>query len=342
MGLTLEALQVLDTIERRGSFAAAAALLGRVPSAITYTVRKLEEELDVLLFDRRGNRARLTPAGQELLTQGRELLRAADALAQRVQGVASGWEPELRIAADGVIAFDRLRPLIEEFHRLDSPTQLRFSYEVLDGSWDALASGRADLAIGAPADAPHASVQGTRFSVRPLGEVAFVFCVAPHHRLAEMDEPIPMSVLMKDRVVAVADSARALPARTVGLLTGQSVVTVATLEQKVLAQIAGLGIGRLPEPFARPWLRTRQLVEKEVEGPAHVARLAYAWRAGPTGKALQWWLRKLEVARVRSRLLAGPEDATAETATPSRTGGAAAAPPNSRVRNASGQRRVRR
>lgn len=45
--LTLEALRVMDAIDRRGSFAAAADELGRVPSALSYTMQKLEEELDV-------------------------------------------------------------------------------------------------------------------------------------------------------------------------------------------------------------------------------------------------------------------------------------------------------
>ncbi len=42
MRLSLDALLVLDAIERKGSFAAAAHELHRVPSAITYTVQKLE------------------------------------------------------------------------------------------------------------------------------------------------------------------------------------------------------------------------------------------------------------------------------------------------------------
>ena len=54
MKLSLDALSVLDTIDRKGSFAAAAEELHRVPSAITYQVQKLEQDLDVLLFDRRG------------------------------------------------------------------------------------------------------------------------------------------------------------------------------------------------------------------------------------------------------------------------------------------------
>ena len=37
--LTLEALRVMDAIDRRGSFAAAADELGRVPSALSYTMQ---------------------------------------------------------------------------------------------------------------------------------------------------------------------------------------------------------------------------------------------------------------------------------------------------------------
>ena len=47
MKLTLDSLMVLDAIDRRGSFAAAAEELYRVPSAITYSVQKLEQDLNV-------------------------------------------------------------------------------------------------------------------------------------------------------------------------------------------------------------------------------------------------------------------------------------------------------
>src|SRR3954463_5389340 len=136
MDLTLEAIRILDAIDRRRSFAAASAELDRVPSALTYTVRKLEEDLDVLLFDRRGHRAKLTPAGQELLTEGRHLLRAADELEQRVKRTATGWESELRIVMDGIFSFEKMLLLIEEFDKEASGPRLRFSYEVLSGVWE--------------------------------------------------------------------------------------------------------------------------------------------------------------------------------------------------------------
>ncbi len=72
--LTPEALTMMDVIARNGSFAGAARELGKVPSSLTYSVRQLEEALDVLLFDRRSRQATLTAAGQELLDEGRRLL----------------------------------------------------------------------------------------------------------------------------------------------------------------------------------------------------------------------------------------------------------------------------
>ena len=64
MKISLDALQILDAIDARGSFAAAAQALFRVPSALTHAVKKLEVDLGVTLFVRQGRRALLTPAGR--------------------------------------------------------------------------------------------------------------------------------------------------------------------------------------------------------------------------------------------------------------------------------------
>ncbi|MCL7652383.1 LysR family transcriptional regulator, partial [Klebsiella pneumoniae] len=89
--LTLEALRVMDAIDRRGSFAAAADELGRVPSALSYTMQKLEEELDVVLFDRSGHRTKFTNVGRMLLERGRVLLEAADKITTAALAPSRGW-----------------------------------------------------------------------------------------------------------------------------------------------------------------------------------------------------------------------------------------------------------
>jgi DNA-binding transcriptional LysR family regulator len=299
MRLSLDALLVLDAIERKGSFAAAADELHRVPSAITYTVQKLEEDLDVQLFDRRGHRAKLTPAGRELLSEGRHLLRAAGDIESRVKRVATGWEAELRIAYDDVIPVAGILRVIDEFHRDPCPTRIRLGMEVLGGCWDALAGNRADLAIGASGDGP----AGGGYSAREMGSIEWVFAVAPNHPLASAREPVRSEEILAHRAVAAADSARNLPPRTLGLLSGQQTLTVPHLQAKLAAQVMGLGVGNLPRHLAEREAAAGRLVVKRTEESRQQSPLHLAWRTAHRGKALQWFLKRLQRPGVLQELL---------------------------------------
>jgi len=308
MKLTLDSLEVLDAIARKGSFAAAARELDRVPSALTYTVRKLEGDLDVLLFDRRGHRALLTAAGRDLLDEGRRLLDAAAALEARVKRIATGWEPELAIACDDLIDPARLYPLLADFYAEQAAlggagTRVRLMSEVLAGTWDALAAGRADLAVGVSGEAP----PGSGCVQRLLGVPEFVFAIAPSHPLARIKPGAPLAdeLVQAHRAVAIGDTSRSLPQRSTGLMSGQDVLTVPSLRAKVAAQVAGLGCGFLPAFAAQPEVRRRRLVIRAVESPPPVGPLAYAWRARGAGRALRWFTRRLEDVQLRRDLLAG-------------------------------------
>ena len=299
MNLSLEALQVLDAIDRKGSFAAAADDLHRVPSAITYSVRQLEEGLGIELFDRRGHRAVLTAAGRELLAEGRRLLQAAADLECRVQQVAKGWESELRIAVDTLVGLDKIFGAVAEFYAQGTGTRLRFSHEVLGGTWDALASGRADLAIGAPGEAP----AGRNYLTRPLGRVEMVFVAAPFHPIAAEREPLSDATIQGHRAVSIADTSRLLPPRTVGLLSGQDALTVPSLEAKAAAHVAGLGVGFLPRWIAEREALAGRLRILAVEAPRPLVELVSAWRPGQEGKALKWFVKRLEDPLVAAELL---------------------------------------
>lgn len=302
MALTLDSLRVLDAIDRKGSFAAAATEMDRVPSALTYLVRKLEDDLDVLLFDRRGHRAKLTAAGQELLREGRHLLYGADELERRVKRVASGWEVELRIAIDGILPIDPLLALARDFYIEEPATRLRISSEVLTGTWDSLVSGRCDLAIGTGGGVAN-SWAGAGLQSQPLGVFEMVFVVAPFHPLANAVEPIAADELRRHRAVAVADTSRTLPVATVGLLRGQDVLTVPTMEAKIAAQIAGLGCGYVSINLAMPHIAANRLVPKLSSEPRFEGSLFYSWNGSARGKAMRWFLERLESPAVRKSFL---------------------------------------
>ena len=300
--LTPDSLAMLQSIADEGSFAAAARSLDLVPSALTYRVRQIEDALDVLLFDRSSRQARLTEAGSTLLEEGARLLGEIDAVAHRVKRVATGWEAQFTIAADSVISRNTLLELCDKFLALGPPTRLKIRDEVLSGTMEALTSGVADLAIGGSMEAAAiASVQS-----RLLGNLDFVYAVAPHHPLATAAEPIPDDVLRQHRAVAVADTSTRGRGVTVGLLGGQDVFTVPSMQMKLEAQLRGMGAGFLPECMARPYVEAGHLIVRQVERMQRVIRVGYAWKQPERGeqrRALKWWLEQLDHAGTRAALL---------------------------------------
>jgi len=339
--LTPEALTMMDAIARSGSFAAAARLLGKVPSALTYNVRQLEDALDVLLFDRRSRQATLTAAGRELLDEGRHLLEQMDAVASRVKRIATGWESQLGIAVDDVISRSTMLDLTSAFYAECAvqaraarssaaasvpapasaaapalslaasapPTRLRLRTEVMTGTWEALATGKADLAIGVGLGREVPS----GVAIKELGTLPFCFAVAPHHPLASANEPLSDGEIVRHRAVAVADSARGLPPLTLNLLPGQDVLTVDDMLAKIDALTRGIGCGFVPLAMAREAIAAGRLVVKAVQRAQPTARIGYAWRLpvrregasrkAEPGLALRWWLERLEGVTTRQALL---------------------------------------
>lgn len=294
--ITLDALRVLDAIDRRGSFAAAADALHRVPSAVSYTVQKLEEDLGVVLFDRSRRKAELTDAGRLVLEQGRQILIATEELTALARQTGEGWEVELRICVDTILQPDTVYPLIERFQQLQPRTRLVIIEEVMSGSWDALNDNRCDLVIGAAGEPPVSGLVN-----HPLGLIEFVFAVAVGHPLTEIPQPLAMEAVRDHPTVVVADSSRNLPVRSSGLLDGRSRIVVPSMARKIEAQQQGLGVGYLPLHRIQPQLEAGTLQIVELETARQPQGISAAWRSGSQGRALKWFVDQLRCSRFDSR-----------------------------------------
>ena len=287
--ITIDALKVLDAIDRKGSFAGAANELFRVPSAISYTVQKLEEDLNVAIFDRTGHRATLTPAGRYLLEEGRTLLEAAENLAHTTRQVAQGWETRLRIGFNSLLPAECLFPAVKAFYELGVPVEVQLVEEVFAGSWDALQSRRIDLIVGAD----QMSKPAGSFTTKPLGNMAFVYAVAPDHPLTKATQPLAEEDIARFPAAVAADTSRSLPPGHAGIFRRQRTVTVANIDQKIAVQKAGLAVGWLPEARVRDQLGNGSLVALKVHEPRQAIQLHLARHAEDQGKALMWFWEKL-------------------------------------------------
>ncbi|RLA42725.1 MAG: LysR family transcriptional regulator [Gammaproteobacteria bacterium] len=290
MKITLEALTVFESINRNGSYAAAARELHKVPSAITYTINKLEEDLNLKLFAKSGRQMVLTTAGEEFSNHCKKLLAHAESLERSTSQIASGWENELRIAVNDIVPEDKILALFDLFYEEVDSTNIRLSKEMLSGSWDALLSDRVDLIIGAPHYIPPAD-----YEVKSFCEIEFVFVVNKEHELAEQIQPITDEQINNYRVSVVADSNRSFATMSFDVFKDQKLLILPTHQMKNATQISGLCIGSVAKHLVKDALENNVLKIKEIENSSIVGKhqTYYAYRKNHMGKALDWFKNHL-------------------------------------------------
>jgi len=299
----LDVLIILDALEKEGSFAAASAKLFKTPSALSYTVHKLESDLNIQLLDRTGHRARFTRTGQMLLEKGREVLHTVRELEKQAVKLHQGWENELVIGVDDTFPFSLLTPLIEAFYQRHSVTRLKFINGVLGGSWEALTQGRADIIVGALHEPP----QSSEFGFARLGVLEQVCVVATHHPLAEEPEPISRRVIKGCRAIVVGDSSLPECAVSSQLLDDQEAITVFDFKTKLELQISGLGCGYLPRYLAQRFIETGALVEKQVMAQNHSESVWVGWNEQTAGLASAWWRDEILANSAIAAVYTSPE-----------------------------------
>jgi DNA-binding transcriptional LysR family regulator len=284
MRLSLDSIRVLDAIERNNSFASAAEELNRVPSAVTYAINQLEADLGILLFDRSGYRAKLTPAGQELLKEGRALLEQAQALERKIKVSAGLSIPSLSIAYDDALGFDGVKRVLELFLESYPDVSVDLSAEILNGCKDALVSGSADLVVGCFTEVPTEAL----YRYESLGQIHFIFAVAPQHPLALSQAPLTHKEIAAHRIVVIPDTAKNIPKASSGYAPDRHYLSVSSMESKIQAQAAGLGVGFIPLTLAKPYLEAGLLVQKEVDRPKTNGRCYLAWREDRKNPVLEY------------------------------------------------------
>ncbi len=285
--ITLEALHILDAIDRRGSFAAAANELNRAPSSLSYQIQKLEQDLDIMIFDRSGHKASFTDAGNLILEQGRAILNATDKLVNDATILANGWELDITLAYDGIIPVESFFPLVDALGNV-SKTRVRLQEEILAGSWEALATDRADLLVCPKIDAlPH------DVKAETIGHMSMVWVAATDHYVHKRKGEFDEDARQKFRIIAIADTAREQPAISVNILHKQPRLTVTNFDAKCRALINGLGIGTVPKHVADKYIEQGKL--QVIDGSQEIPTdIIMAWRRNKIGEAKSWCIQYLK------------------------------------------------
>jgi DNA-binding transcriptional LysR family regulator len=301
----LDQWSALVAVVEAGGYAAAAERLHRTQSTVTYTIKKLEDQLGVNVFERKGRKAVLTPTGQVLYRRGRTLVEEAARLERAAADLARGHEPQIRLAIDVVYPTWLLLDCLKTFGGEQPDTRIELYETVLGGTDEALIAGEVDLAIGS-------AVPGG-FLGDPLMQLRFVCVAAAAHPLNALGRAVTFEDLRAYRHLVVRDSG-AQRTRAGGWLNEKR-WTVSHKATSIHAVCIGAGYAWFPEDTVRAELETGRLVRLPLaEGAERYATLylviADAELAGPGTMRLAALLRE------RTRQACEQDGATTREARP--------------------------
>ncbi len=182
-------LIVIREIERQGSLTAAANALHLTQSAISHTIRKLEQNLGVEIWRREGRSLILTQAGQYLLAVANRVLPQLDYAQERLRQYAQGECGALRIGMECHPCYQWLLKLVAPFLALWPQVDVDVKQKFQFGGIGALFGYEIDLLVTPdPLHKPGLSFE-------PVFDYEQVLVVNKEHPLAKADyvEPEQLS-----------------------------------------------------------------------------------------------------------------------------------------------------
>lgn len=166
--LNLDQLQTLIAIADLGTFAAAAQALHLAPPTVSMHIKELESRLGAELVVRGRRQADLTPAGEVLVREGRQLLLASDDLVERVRRRASGREGMVRVGVSAGVSTRLLPRMLEALAARSPGVEIRLEAVGSAESMQRLKAGTLDIAIVASPQPPLAEVRQTPWRNDPM------------------------------------------------------------------------------------------------------------------------------------------------------------------------------
>lgn len=250
--MTYDQIEAFISIVDQGSFQAASQALHKSQPSLSVAIKKLEQELELTLFDRSSYRPTLTPAGHQFYERCLKVRTSFGQLYTFAEEFNAKIEPEISLALDAAIPLHTLGPFLQKFfsHRT---TKLNLSLEILEGSYHKVEFKQVDMAI-----APIMNHDGP-FKFHPLGrlEMIPVISSALHH--------FPSSEDLLDIPQIVVHNTGPRSANAYGLEQGKKWYVSDHYLKSYMIQNS-LGWGRLPSHLVESALKEGTLISLESAG----------------------------------------------------------------------------
>jgi len=236
IGIT--ALRVFVHVAECGNIRDAAARLYRTPSAVSMTLKALEQDMGAPLFES-DRKNRLTALGEEVRGIAAEMLREHDRALERIEAVATGRQGRLQLASVPSVAAELLPGLLAVFLEARPGVTIELVDTDSRSVHAMVADGTVELGIAGPV-AP-----GAGLSFAPLFRDPFRLVCRRGHPLAARTRPLRWEALASERIIG-NDAAEAIMAPDYRKLVAASALKARNVISLLALVRAGAGVTLLP------------------------------------------------------------------------------------------------
>ncbi len=278
--MTLTELRYIVAVARERHFGRAAEACFVSQPTLSVAIKKLEEELDVKLFERGSNEVSVTPLGDEIVRQAQTVIEQAAGIkeiARRGKDPVSG---PLRLGVIYTVGPyllpDLVRQAIERMPRMPLMLQENFTVKLLE----MLRTGELDAAIIAE------PFPDTGLAVAPLYDEPFMVAVPKKHPLARRKR-IPADELKKetmlllgtghcfrDHVLEVCPEHAQFSSHSEGIRKSFEGSSLETIKYMVAS---GMGVTVVPQ-LSVPAEVDKHITYVPFSAPIPTRRVVLAWR----------------------------------------------------------------
>jgi DNA-binding transcriptional LysR family regulator len=237
--IDFDALRVFTIVVEQGGFNAAANALFKTQPAITTSIKKLEDKLGFLLFDRSNYRPQLTSKGETFYQRAKILVQHWEHMNIFASNMQVEVETDITIAIDVFFPIRTLESLFSKWINQYAQTHFHFLSESLGGACERLLQKQADLIIS------ENLISGHAIEVIPLRTERMIAVASPDFVLRYQKQLENIDSLNQCMQVILRDSSKSN--FSFGIMEECRHWTVSDVIAKKEIIMAGLGWGRLPD-----------------------------------------------------------------------------------------------
>jgi DNA-binding transcriptional LysR family regulator len=236
--MTFDSLVCFQTVVELGGFRLASEKLNKAQSAVSYSIKQLEDEIGFPLIDRSKYRSNLTSEGKAFFEKVKILIQNWHELQDYTSGLKKGCEPKIRIAISALLPLSPIMKGLKELKWRYPNTEVELIMDIL-GADRMLQKNEADLAIS--------DVEGKLNKVESL-------------KIGSL-EMLPVGQIKSEKKLPqiVVGSSNIAQDRSAGIINKNSLWRVSDFNTKKELLTHGLGWGYMPKHLIEKELRETNL-----------------------------------------------------------------------------------